>query len=160
MKTERRKTQDEIDSVLAGSLADGLQPAELGLNQRAALRQRILDRIRDRAPDGTFTLRATDPGWEPLNNGVQIRILRRDEASGDQTMLVRMMPGGVIDAHPHSQEEECFVVDGEIEIGVHRLRRGDMHIAPPGTAHQRILSRTGAMLLVRSKIPTESANPA
>lgn len=67
-------------------------------------------------------------------------------------MLVRMMPGGGVDAHSHEREEECFVIEGEIEIGDHCLRHGDMHIAPAGTAHRRILSRTGALLLVRGEI--------
>jgi quercetin dioxygenase-like cupin family protein len=160
MKIERSKRLNPIDSELASTLAAGLQPAELGQGQRSALRERILERIRDPAPDGTFTLRATDPGWTAFNDLVQIRVLRRDEARMNQTILIRMQPGSVIDAHPHTQEEECYVIEGEIEIGDHCVRQGDMHVARPGTAHQRLLSRTGALLLVRMEIPAEGAHPA
>jgi quercetin dioxygenase-like cupin family protein len=160
IKTERRNSLDAIDSRLASSLAAGLRSVEFNPGRRSALRERILDRIRDPAPEGTFTLRATEPGWVTFNDRVQIRVLRRDLACGDQTILIRMLPGAQIDAHPHTQEEECYVIDGEIEIGNHCLRRGDMHVAPRGTAHQRILSRTGALLLVRAEIPAEGANLA
>ena len=160
MKIERTMRPDPIDSELASTLAAGLRPAELGQDLRSVLRARILEPIRDPAPDGTFTLRATDPGWFSLNELVQIRVLRRDLSRRDHTILVRMLPGGVIDAHTHTQEEECYVIEGEIEIGNHCLRRGDMHVVPCGIAHQRLLSRTGALFLVRGEIPAEGASPA
>ena len=160
MKTDRRKAPDVIDSALADALAAGLQPAELGVSQRSSLRDRILERIRDPAPEGTSTLRAGEVEWVALNDLVQIRVLRQDESRGDRTMLVRMLPGGVIDAHAHTREEECFVIEGEVEIGDHRLRSGDMHVARSGTAHQRLLSRTGALLLVRGEIPPDDVRPA
>jgi quercetin dioxygenase-like cupin family protein len=159
MKNERRKTHDPIDSKLADALAAGLRPVELGMSQRSLLRERILERARDRAPDGTVTLRVADSGWTTLNDLVQIRVLRRDEARNDQTILIRMQPGAVIEAHPHTMEEECYVIEGEIEVGEHFVRQGDMHVARPGTAHQRILSRSGALLLVRTEIAAAGANP-
>jgi mannose-6-phosphate isomerase-like protein (cupin superfamily) len=156
MKPESRKPADLVGDDLASALAAGLHPVELGQRQRSELRERILGRIRDPAPDGTSTLRATEPGWHSLNERVQIRILRRDQIGMNQTMLIRMLPGGVIDAHVHSQEEECYVIDGEIEIGDHPVRCGDMHVASRGAAHPRILSRCGALLLVRTEIPAGS----
>ena len=159
MKTDRRKASDVIDNALADALAAGLQPAELGVSQRSSLRDRILERIRDPAPEGTSTLRAGEGEWVALNELAQIRMLRQDE-SGVRTMLVRMLPGGVIDAHAHTREEECFVIEGEVEIGDHRLRSGDMHVARSGTTHQRLLSRTGALLLVRGEIPPDDVRLA
>jgi quercetin dioxygenase-like cupin family protein len=153
MNTEMPDIADPIGDELAGALGLGLAPADLGSERRARLRERIVSRVRDAAPAGTFTLRAAEPGWQALDDRVQIRVLRRDEAAGNQTVLIRLLPGGVIAAHAHLQEEECFVLSGEIEIGAHSLRAGDMHVAPPGTEHQRIRSHAGALLLVRSEIP-------
>jgi quercetin dioxygenase-like cupin family protein len=160
MKTERRKMVDPMNDKLANALAEGLRPVELGMSQCALLRERVLKRIRDRAPGGTVTLRAAGSQWTTFNDLVQVRVLRRDEARNDQTILIRMQPGAIIGAHPHTKEEECYVIEGEIEIGDHCVRQGDMHVARPGTAHQRILSRTGALLLVRAEIPADGASPA
>jgi len=158
MKTSKHKSPESIDERLAGRLAAGLQPVELGANRRSRLRHRILDRVLDPAPEGTFTLRAADPSWSAFNDRVEVRFLRRDLALGDQTILIRMHPGAVIDAHSHAMEEECYVIDGEIEIGNHRLRRGDMHVASRGAKHERIRSATGALLLVRGEIPAGAAS--
>ena len=160
MKTDKRRSADPIDDVLAARLAAGLEPVELGASLRAQLRRRILERVIDPAPEGTYTLRASDAGWTAFNDRVEIRILRRDVARGNQTILIRMQPGSAIDTHAHTLEEECFVIDGEIEIGGHCLRRGDMHVAPGGTKHERIRSRAGALLLVRAEIPAEGGSLA
>jgi quercetin dioxygenase-like cupin family protein len=160
MKPERRDSDDPIGAELAGVIAAGLQPVQMATEQRASLRERILERLRDAAPVGTSTLRAHASEWTPLNELVQIRVLRRDEARNDQTILIRLQPGAVIDAHPHTQEEECYVIEGEIEIGDHCVRQGDMHVARPGATHQRLLSRTGALLLVRMEIPAGGAQLA
>jgi len=160
MKTDKRMSVDAIDDVLAARLAEGLEPAELSSSQRARMRQRILERALAPAPDGTFTLRASEPGWTAVTERVEIRVLRRDVARGDQTILIRMQPGSVIDAHAHNLDEECYVIEGEIEIGGHCVRHGDMHVARAGTKHQSIRSRAGALLLVRAEIPALGASLA
>jgi hypothetical protein len=45
---------------LQDSLAAGVQPAQLGVEQRERLRRRILEQARDQAPEGTRTLRADE----------------------------------------------------------------------------------------------------
>ncbi len=155
-----------VDSPLTRQLASALQPLDPPVLVRARLWARIEQRVaghgarpalpvrsRTAAPPGTRTVRAGGNDWIAIDDKVQIRILRQDIPVGSQTILIRMQPGGVVVPHRHSQEEECFVVEGEIEIGAHRLRAGDMHLAGPGSAHERNLSRSGALLLIRSEIP-------
>ncbi len=74
--------------------------------------------------------------------------------------MFRLQPGSVVVAHGHTQEEECLVLEGEIEIGGHVLRKGDLHIARPGACHAPITTRTGALLWVTSEIPPPHFSPA
>lgn len=160
MKPDPDETPEWLDDRLSGALAEGLHPAELSLRERRSLRERILARVREPEPEGTFTSRAEDAEWTRLSELVHIRVLRRDEEHGNQTFLVRMLPGAEIEPHVHTHDEECFVIEGSVEVGSHCLRRGDMHVARTGVAHQRVLSRTGALLLVRGEIPSDGLRPA
>lgn len=163
-----------LDEAMIGALAQAIRPVELTATERSRLKERVLaaarrtertttdaasvqdvPRAQDAAPPGTFTLRAEQGEWQRVSDLVQVKVLRRNAARNDQTVLIRMLAGSEIVAHPHSQEEECLVLEGEIEIGGHRLRQGDMHVAAAGTHHARIRSRSGALLLVRSEIPPE-----
>ena len=67
------------------------------------------------------------------------------------TAFIRMQPGSTLDAHFHTQTEECLIVEGEIFIGAHRLCALDMHVAAGGTAHAPITSPRGALILVRAQ---------
>jgi quercetin dioxygenase-like cupin family protein len=145
---------DALDEALCGAIGQAIKPIELSHEQRLALRERIVTRLVAPAPPGTRTVRARDTGgWVAVDDKVSIKVLRRDEPNNSQTVLIRMLPGGVIVAHRHNDEEECLVIEGEIEIGSHLVLAGDMHIASPGAQHAPITTRTGALLMVRSEIP-------
>jgi quercetin dioxygenase-like cupin family protein len=115
------------------------------------LRCSVFARTRALGPPGTRTLRASGGGWRSLAPGVDIKLLRRDEAAGNMTAFIRMLPGSSLDRHSHSRDEECFLVAGEIFIGTHRLNTNDMHVALAGTSHAAITSPMGALLLVRAQ---------
>lgn len=138
---------------LQDALAAGLSPAELGVEQRERLRRRILQEARDQAPEGTRTLRADAGAWIQIAPFVEIRELRRDEASGTHTSLMRMRPGGVIPAHRHACEEEFIVLEGECQIGTHKLVAGDVHIAAAGSWHEPVTTRSGVLVLLRGEFP-------
>jgi quercetin dioxygenase-like cupin family protein len=133
--------------------ADGLRPAELGVEQRERLRRRILEQAREQAPEGTHTLRAPESAWVEVAPLVEVRELRRDAASGTHTSLMRMRPGGVIPAHRHTREEEFIVLEGECRIGAHQLVAGDVHIAAAGSWHENVTTRTGVLVLLRGEFP-------
>ena len=112
----------------------------------------MLARARALGPPGTRTLRAAEGDWRALGPGVGIKLLRRDDGSGNMTAFIRMLPGSSLASHVHTQSEECFLVEGEIFIGDHRLSAADMHVAAAGTAHAAITSPMGALLLVRAQL--------
>jgi anti-sigma factor ChrR (cupin superfamily) len=147
---------DVLDPALVRSLAAAIAPAQLSQADRDGMRARIMRRVRDDAPPGTATIRAADMQWQTVGPGVELKILRVDRERNDQTVLIRMQPGAVVVGHTHTQEEECFVLEGEVFIGGHRLGQGDMHVARPGVKHEPIHAPLGALLMIRSEMPPRS----
>lgn len=142
---------DDEDTLI--ELAASVRPAELPASRLAALRERVLDRARETAPEGTRTLRANEGEWLALDSHVRIRVLTRDAATDMQTVLMRVAEGGRIPGHRHLQEEEFIVLEGECHIGGHRLGTGDVHIASAGSWHDDITTRTGVLVMIRGEIP-------
>jgi quercetin dioxygenase-like cupin family protein len=145
--------EGDLPQMLQDALASAVRPAELSAEQRERLRRRTLERARDRTSEGTRTLRANEAEWIEIRPFVEVRELRRDEASGMHTSLLRMRPGGVIPAHRHEREEECIVLEGECQIGTHKLSAGDVHIAAAGSWHEQVSTRKGVLVLLRGDDP-------
>ena len=120
------------------------------------MHERILQRVREDAPEGTFTIRAGEMQWVNAGPGVEVKVLRKDLERNDQTVLIRMQPGSVVVGHRHTQEEECLILEGEVFIGNYRLSAGDMHVARPGVIHAPIRAPHGAVLMIRSEMPPSS----
>jgi anti-sigma factor ChrR (cupin superfamily) len=139
--------------MVAGRMSAALLPADLSQAQRDAMLGRIMQRIDDEAPPGTMTIRSAEMQWRNAGPGVEVKVLRMDRSRNDQTVLIRMQPGSVVVGHRHTQEEECWVIEGEVFIGSHRLGQGDMHVASPGVVHPPIHAPHGALLMIRSEMP-------
>jgi anti-sigma factor ChrR (cupin superfamily) len=137
-------------------LSAAIAPAELAQADRDAMHGRIMQQVRDEAPSGTATIRAADMRWVTVGPGVEVKVLRTNRDRNDQTVLIRMRPGAVVLGHSHIQEEECWVLEGEVFIGTHRVAQGDMHVAGAGAVHAPIRAPHGALLLIRSERPPRS----
>ena len=98
-------------------------------------------------------MRAGEGAWIEIAPFVEVRELRRDEAAGMHTSLMRMRPGGVIPAHRHEREEEFIILEGECYIGTHRLVAGDVHIAAAGSWHEPVTTESGVVVLLRGEYP-------
>jgi hypothetical protein len=44
------------------------------------------------------------------------------------------------------------VLEGAFELAGETVRKGDLHLAFPGRAHEMIVSRTGVLLYVRAAV--------
>lgn len=157
--------------------------AELGLlappvDPPTSLRQRVLARAQARAqaqpargpatPFGgavqeghrageapSFLAREDGP-FVPLGvPGVAARTLHRDDAEGFATVLVRMEPGATYPPHRHGGHEECYVLEGDLEIGAVTMHAGDFQISRRGTVHPLQTTRGGCLLLIRSSLHDE-----
>jgi anti-sigma factor ChrR (cupin superfamily) len=80
--------------------------------------------------------------------GVQECLLHHDPARKSQTKLIRMAPGSTLPAHRHRVVEECFLLEGEVDMYARVLRAGDYMIAHPGTFHPRSRTEHGCLFLL------------
>ena len=97
---------------------------------------------------GTTTQRADAAEWQQHSEGIVFRVLKVDEERGRQTLLVKMQPGAIYQSHPHDIEEECLVIEGDLQFGDLVLRAGDFHLAASGTHHPTGTTTAGCLLHV------------
>ncbi len=135
-----------------------LAPLALGGTAGAGPSDAVWDRIAAAiVPSATATPRSrtitSDSGiWRDIARGVEVKLLHIDRARGFRTMLIRMAPGGVLPAHPHTDDEECVLIEGEIFVGTMRLGAGDWHLAPKGEMHPDITSPKGGLFYIRAAL--------
>ena len=140
-----------VEQILDALSDEGMQPPS------AELKSRIMKAVaKDEARRQAVTVRGEEGLWAALLEGVEIKVLRDDGRTC--TWLARMQKGATLPAHEHPGDEECFVIEGSIDIGGERFHAGDYQVARAGTRHGVLASPTGCVLLLRS--PSRPAAPA
>jgi quercetin dioxygenase-like cupin family protein len=104
-------------------------------------------------------VRGDDVPWVRESPFRERKLLLRDFARNEQTYLVRLSPGAVSAPHSHDVQEIVWVIEGEVRIGDHIIRAGDLHVAAPGSHHEDFRTTTGALVLIRSHIPADVPRP-
>lgn len=147
----------ELTEMISQAIAGDLVPISPPAPRQSSLRARILRRAAD-APNMTSsadpmlnTIRGDQGEWLQVGVGVDIKPLF-ENAEG-HSYIVRFQPGSQVPAHPHGEDEECMVLEGELHFGEIHVRAGDYHVARAGSTHGLIRSTTGAMMYVRSAGP-------
>ena len=146
---------EPIDAALAMAMGEAIEPYELSQHQRDSMKIKIMQRIREPAPEGTSTLRYTEGEWFDITPQIEKKVLYFDPQTRRETSLWRLQPGAEFPSHVHTGVEECTVLEGDLTIGRHLLRKGDFHMAAPGSEHQTASSQLGALLLISA--PEEDA---
>jgi quercetin dioxygenase-like cupin family protein len=141
------------ESLVFEALASALATPPLDASHRDALRRRVLERVHADSPPGTRTVRAASGEWQNVLPLVDVKVLHRDPRTGRQTALYRLQPGAELPAHRHTEAEECYVVEGEVNVGDLYLRAGDYHHAAAGSLHPALRSGPGALLLLTQTLP-------
>jgi len=119
----------------------------LDANKREAMRERLLDR----AGREMVVTRREEQRWQSFLPGIRVKILHTDTEAGVQTALWRLDAGARIPAHPHDQDEECYVLEGSLEHRGERFEAGDYMMAPAGSRHSQIRAPEGAIMLIRGE---------
>jgi putative transcriptional regulator len=70
--------------------------------------------------------------------GIYLHFLRRDDATSDATVFIRMEPGCAYPSHRHTGPEEVLVLQGGYRDDRGEHRAGDYILNEPGSAHQPI----------------------
>jgi anti-sigma factor ChrR (cupin superfamily) len=93
-------------------------------------------------------VRAGEGKWEPLVPGIERKTLWHDRENGRITFLIRAQPGAEFPAHQHDDDEEAYVLSGDLAFDDLVLNAGDYHLARPGVRHPVGRTKGGCMLLV------------
>ena len=112
------------------------------------MRERILYSISDTPIQA---VRPNDRQWQILLPGVAVKILRADMIERTQTALWKLDAGARIPAHAHVLEEECMILQGELEHAGTRYSTGDFLFTRGGAQHEDIHTPRGALLLIRGE---------
>ena len=87
---------------------------------------------------------------------VEAMTLREEEQGGARTILVRLPPGGTIQAHCHLAPVQHFLLGGDYELEGESYDAGAYQLFPAHAELGEITSKQGALLLIVFD-PTESA---
>jgi quercetin dioxygenase-like cupin family protein len=114
----------------------------------AGLLEKIEGRISAAAPSKQrIVVRATEGTWHDWLPGIRLKVLHRKPEIGRQTILVEMAPGSTGTVHSNDDDEECYVVSGDISFGEHLLGPGDFHLSPKGSTHPAAHSVGGCLCI-------------
>lgn len=103
-------------------------------------------------PKGIAAVFASEGEWRPVNDKVHMKSLFVDPDQGSESYILKFMPGGTIEEHAHGDwNDECIVLEGEIQVGDVSMYPGDFHVATRGAAHPTLFSAAGGTLYVRSR---------
>jgi anti-sigma factor ChrR (cupin superfamily) len=70
--------------------------------------------------------------------GIFLHPLRRDERTGDSTVLIRMEPGCGYPAHSHNGMEEVLILQGGYRDHAGEHRAGDYVLNEAGSSHHPV----------------------
>jgi anti-sigma factor ChrR (cupin superfamily) len=101
---------------------------------------------------GTITKRAGTGKWIEVYPGLNIKVLNRIEKLNRQTIMVRLDAGAEFRSHEHSQDEEIYMISGDLRVGALVLGPGDFHIAHAGRHHPVSTTKTGCVCIISQAI--------
>lgn len=101
---------------------------------------------------GTITLRAGTGEWIEVSPGLKIKMMHRVEALNRETFMAWLQPGAEYSDHDHDQDEEIYMIEGDLDIGGVVLKAGDFHIARAGRHHPVHRTKTGCLCLISQAI--------
>lgn len=86
--------------------------------------------------------------WNPVLDGVLVKLLSIDEETGYFTSLVRMKPGTHLPRHMHRGVEQFFILEGDCHVHGDVLGPGDYHRAEAGSIHETTYTEGGTLFLL------------
>jgi anti-sigma factor ChrR (cupin superfamily) len=141
----------KIVALLGDQLADTAGAAPVDVQSIQRVKQALLRRIAASNSAEHLTVQAAAGDWCPFGRGVQIKVLH--EAAGVMSYLLRLQAGARLPAHRHPIDEECVVLEGEVQIGELRIAAGGFHLGRQDRLHDQLRSDAGALIFLRGATP-------
>ncbi len=104
---------------------------------------------------GFLYVRQNEGQWVEIINGVRVKQLYEDSERKYSTVLVSMDAGATFPDHVHAEDEECYIIEGDINMGGHKFGVGDYIRADASSVHEAISTENGCLLLVMSSQENE-----
>ena len=150
------KAELESFEITVRALAFNSPNEEPPAGARAELLARIAASTPERSVEPSQTddagqlisIRASEGQWRELAEGVLLKKLHVDPATGIATSLVRMLPGTVLPVHRHNVVEQFFIIEGDCQVAGQSLTSGDYHRAEAGSRHGSTSTVEGTMFLL------------
>jgi hypothetical protein len=155
-KPEHPEAQDPLPAewtkTLLHDVPDDLSNDDAGARRvRARMWQKIERSLRQETTQ-YVTVRSGEGAWVPLFPLVEMKLLHSICKSA--SFLLRLQPGARLPSHEHLAAEECVMLEGELDLGDGLIiRAGDYHLAPASLSHGTAVSRSGALIFIRSEDP-------
>lgn len=152
----RRIAEDMSFALLVDAWDWRLAPLALGPD--APVPGHLLDAVEARIDrsgvelPGTFTKRSGTGEWIDVSPGLKIKIMNRIEAIGRHTFMAWLQPGAEYSDHDHDQDEEIYMIEGDLIIGGVELKDGDFHVARAGRHHPVHRTRGGCLCIISQAV--------
>lgn len=95
-----------------------------------------------------LSIHSNEGEWLDVGDGVRIKRLYMDNASGLATSLVKMPPGASLPKHRHRGLEQFYILEGDCYVHGERLGPGDYHRAETGSVHESTYTIDGTTFLL------------
>lgn len=109
---------------------------------------RALNAVSGISSDQFVSIHTGDGQWQEVQDGILLKTLYVDRASGVVTSLVRMTAGTALPAHQHLGVEQFYVIEGDCNVAGQRLGPGDYHRASTGSTHETTYTVDGTLFLL------------
>ena len=150
--------QPELESfeqtvrAVAFSAGEAEPPARVRAELLATVSKWVPEQTGESVPTrdlGQFvSILASEGKWRELREGVLLKLLHLDEATGIATSLVRMLPGTALPCHQHIGVEQFLVIEGDCNVAGQKLTPGDYHRAEAGSIHESTYTVDGTLFLL------------
>ena len=135
-------------AALALSVAEQQPPA----GTRGKLLSKLNDADRSEATTVLLprflSIHGNEGEWVDLGDGVRIKLLHMDNATGLATSIVKMPPGASLPRHRHRGLEQFFILEGDCYVHGEKLGPGDYHWAETGSIHEDTYTVGGTTFLL------------
>lgn len=151
-----RMAEDQAFAAALQAWENRLAP--LALAEEAELPADLLGKIEARIDaagvelPGTITRRAGGEGWQDAGPGLKIKVMHVNEALKRHTFMAWLQPGAEYTDHDHDQDEEIYMIEGDLIIGGVELKAGDFHVARAGRHHPAHHTRSGCICIISQAI--------
>lgn len=100
------------------------------------------------APPPFITTRFDEIEWQRYAPGLYAKELFKDPQAHTVTTLFKFEPGTIVPRHSHGGFEQCLILQGDFIANGETFGPGDYHCATPGSTHELITTKGGAIVLI------------